>query len=65
MPADPMLSEGARLERKTVRARLRRMKKEYKEVGDERAAAAMDEEINWMLERHLRYEQKAGGLGHK
>jgi hypothetical protein len=65
MSADPMVSEGARLERKTVRARLRRMKKEYEEAGDGRAAAAMDKEINWMLERHLRYEQKAGGLGHK
>jgi hypothetical protein len=45
MPADPMLSEGARLERRTVRNRLRRMMKEYDEKGDMRAKEFFGETV--------------------
>jgi hypothetical protein len=65
MSADPMVSEGARLERKAVRNRFRRMSKEYYAKGNMQAKEAIDTELKWMLGRHLRYEQKLGGLGHK
>lgn len=65
MSADPMVSEGARLERKAVRLRLRRMAKGYEANGDLRSKQAIDTELQWMLARHMRYEKMAGGLGNK
>jgi hypothetical protein len=65
MAADPEVSEGARMERVAVRNRLRRMIKKYREAGDIYHAGTLGIELQWILDRQMRYEQKAGGLGHK
>lgn len=56
MPTDPKRSEGARLERKAMRAYLRRL---WTKTGDPTIAAA----LAWVLARQSRYDKKAGGLG--
>jgi hypothetical protein len=58
--ADPLKSEGARMERKAIRAYLRRMIKEwYTEYDRELLNIILD----WIDKRHKRYDAKKGGLG--
>lgn len=56
MAADPKRSEGARLERKSIREYLRRA---LKRGGSVAAALA------FVMTRQQRYDKKAGGLGSK
>lgn len=53
--ADPLKSEGARLERKAVRGYLNRKLKAY---GSEDLLKA----LSWVLKRQDRYDKKPGGL---
>mgnify|MGYP007082007439 FL=1 len=60
---DPKMSEGARLERKSFRERLRRGIKLYadsKEIQD-----VLKQELEWVLTRSKRYDVARGGLGKK
>jgi len=53
------------MERVAVRNRLRRMIKKYGEEGNISHAETLGIELQWILDRQMRYEKKAGGLGHK
>lgn len=59
MAADPKTSEGARMERKAVLARLRRMKRDGAQYAN------IDVLLRWMLKRDERYDKAKGGLGRK
>lgn len=56
MAADPKSSEGARLERRSIREYLRRAIKSRKSLADALA---------FVMTRQSRYDKKAGGLGRK
>lgn len=63
----PQTSEGARLERKALRAYLRRKLAAEKEtqIGGSPATAyvrALEEVLTWVMGRQRRYDAKAGGL---
>ncbi len=58
MPADPLRSEGARLERKAVREYLRR---KLARMGKEHDGS-VNEVLAWMLAREKRYSKRPGGL---
>jgi len=63
MKADHKRSEGARYERAAVRAYLRR---ELKKAGDTAfidRIDALEDVLNWMLDRQQRYDKAPGGLG--
>jgi hypothetical protein len=62
MKADPKFSEGARMERKAFRDRLRRS---LKDTLTPPAQAVLQEELDWVLSRQKRYDSKPGGLGKK
>ena len=55
MKADPKCSEGARMERVAVRNRLRRMIKKYGEAGNISHAETLGIELQWILDRQMRY----------
>lgn len=57
MKSDPKVSEGARLERKAMRAKLTRM---LKRAPDSSAVAEM---LTFVLSRQKRYDKATGGLG--
>lgn len=63
MPADPKVSEGARLERRALRAYLRRAIAQAPggELGTE--AQALRIVHAWVRTRQARYDKRAGGLG--
>ena len=56
MKADPLVSEGARMERKAIRSYLRRLLK-VNEMIDVQFV------LDWVLKREKRYDKRAGGLG--
>ena len=60
MKADHARSEGARYERAAVRARLRR---QINSATLLIVKVALQEELNWILERQERYDKAPGGLG--
>lgn len=61
MKADPKESLGARLERKAMRAYLRR---QLSIEGTNTATGrALHAALDWLLARSARYDRKAGGLG--
>ena len=62
--ADPKESEGARLERRAVRDRLRRMIKAYGDIKHT-AHEVLRVELYWILARQDRYDKVKGGLGKK
>ena len=57
MAADPKRSAGARLERKAIRAYLRRL------LAHDDANPAIATALAWVLGRQKRYDSKSGGLG--
>jgi hypothetical protein len=57
--ADHLVSEGARLERKALRAYLRR------ELKKTPADVALQNTLVWLLGRQKRYDKVEGGLGKK
>lgn len=61
MAADPLKSEGGRLERKAVCARLRRRIATFGESTP--IGKVLTGELKWMLVRRQRYDAKPGGLG--
>lgn len=61
--AEHAKSEGARYERAAFRSRLRRGIKKAKEIGSSSVEAALQGELNWLLDRQKRYEPRPGGLG--
>lgn len=61
--ADHAKSEGARYERAALRARLRRGIKNAHAIGFSSVAAALEDELDWILKRQKRYEPRPGGLG--
>jgi hypothetical protein len=56
----PLLSEGARLERKAVRAYLRRQRRLAQHPE---AQLWLELALDWVLTRQQRYNTKVGGLG--
>jgi hypothetical protein len=56
MKADPLVSEGARVERKAIRSYLRRQLK----LG---SLCSVEDILDWVLKREKRYDKRAGGLG--
>lgn len=58
--ADPKTSQGARMERKSVRSYLRR---KLNVVKDAQASASLVEVLDWVLTRQRRYDKAGGGLG--
>ena len=66
MKQSPAHSEGARAERKAMRARLRRrIKRQDGQISQDwkRATlAALNEELDWVLSRQKRYDARKGGL---
>jgi len=62
-PHASKMSEGARLERKTFRERLRRGIKLYSDSPE--TQTALKQELEWVLTRSKRYDAKEGGLGKK
>jgi hypothetical protein len=65
MPTNSFKSEGARIERKAILSRVRRLAKLEAEAGHDYIAEAFDKLAEWILERRKRYEAKPGGLGRK
>lgn len=72
MKAHPLKSEGARMERKAVRAHLARLDQRYRRArtaGNEDALDVALEVVHafrgWVLGRQKRYDAKPGGLGRK
>ena len=67
MKADPLYSEGARVEREAIRAYLRRQIKSYDQWPDDDDAiaqhSALSLVLNWVLARKKRYDKRPGGLG--
>jgi hypothetical protein len=66
--ADPKVGDGARLERRAWRERLRRQIRAYRDSpdGERWMAPAVDvlqEELAWVLARQKRYDRAKGGLG--
>jgi hypothetical protein len=62
--ANPLISEGARLERKAVRAYLRRQLERVRDdIHIEYATNVLEEALNWILARQKRYDARKGGLG--
>lgn len=57
---DPRLSEGARLERWALRAKLRR---EIRSTGRANAVVRVRDLLQWVLDRQKRYDRRPGGLG--
>ena len=57
----PAKSEGARYERKAIRAYLRRQLNATPN-GSSTATIALRETLAWVLTRQKRYDKKAGGL---
>jgi len=60
--ADHYRSEGARLERKATRERLRRRIKEAEKTGAYSVASWFNVELEWTLARERRYGKKPSGL---
>lgn len=60
MIASPLLSLGARMERKAIRRYLQRKLKKY---NDESAYSVCKEMLQWVLTRQKRYDSRPGGLG--
>lgn len=61
----PLRSEGARVERKAVRAYLRRQIRDVSSlegVGTLFAEERLQAVLAWVLERQQRYDKRAGGL---
>ncbi len=54
--ADPLKSEGARLERKAVRAYLRRL------IKNPPPTPPIETVLAWILKREARYSKRTGGL---
>ncbi len=69
MAADPKTSEGARLERRALRAYLRRRLKKIPVITTDmsKAAAALtlNEVLEFVLTRQRRYDKDQGGLGRR
>lgn len=58
MATDPQRSAGARLERKAMRAYLRRAMQGTSGLG----ASTLAQALNYVLSRQKRYDKKPGGL---
>jgi len=63
--SDHFKSEGARLERKAMRERLRRQIKKAEAIGAYTVIAWLKVELAWTLARQSRYEPRKGGLGRR
>jgi len=63
MAARPQVSEGARIERKALVARLVRRIRHYA-TGDP-VLAELQENLKWVQTRQKRYDRKPGGLGRR
>lgn len=53
-------SEGARVERKAIRAYLRRL---LRWTADASRVRAIEDVLKWVLSRQKRYDRRPGGLG--
>jgi hypothetical protein len=60
--ADPLKSKGARLERKAVRAYVRRV---LRHETDAWSASALKMVLRWLAGRQKRYDARPGGLGRR
>lgn len=60
---DHARSEGARYERAAIRTRLRRRIKDEESRFHGAEVRLLTAELNWILARQKRYEQRPGGLG--
>jgi len=60
---DSKLSEGARIERRDILSKVRRVKKEYE--GETVATQALTKLETFIETRRTRYDAKPGGLGKK
>lgn len=61
--ADPRYSAGARVERASILAHVRREQRAF--AVDDRFSSVLANLEDWILKRRARYEKKAGGLGRK
>jgi hypothetical protein len=59
--ADPKVSDGARQERKAMRAYLRRQIRSNKTLPID--IAVYETVLDWVLARQMRYDHAKGGLG--
>jgi hypothetical protein len=63
MKAEPKFSEGARMERKAFRDKLRRELNHYSDLGEK--GQILGVLLQWILARQKRYDKVEGGLGKK
>lgn len=59
MKRNPRYTAGANAERSAIIAKVRRMKKVYQGVEIVEAEVL----LGWLLERHMRYNKRKGGIG--
>lgn len=58
--SDPKRSEGARMERESMRRYLRRR---LGRGGNEYYRLALEHALEWVMTRRKRYDKQAGGIG--
>jgi hypothetical protein len=63
--ADPLTSEGARLERRVFRAYLRRRLAQVQADGNWFVMTTLEAALRWVQGRQRRYDAKRGGLGRR
>lgn len=63
MKANPLLSEGARMERDAIRRYLKRTIKAIQSFDSKQCVSDFNLILNWVDARKVRYNKKKGGLG--